>query len=173
VWRKEVFEIVGDFDEDLAHYLEDVDLSLRAQLEGIRCYYEPGAVVQHWGGKASGGQNGTLQVRQVSRNLLGILLKNFPRSILTQNALRIGGGLVALQAYHALMGRGLTAAEGLLEGVKLSGQMMAKRKRVLGYQKVPDDRISELMRESEGWLKETASHLPRHAQVRLRLMGMA
>ena len=173
LFRREVFEIVGDFDEDLAHYLEDVDLSFRAQLEGIRCYYEPGAVVQHWGGKAGGGQNGAMQVRQVSRNLLGILVKDMPRSILQQNALRISGGVLTQQALHAIMGRGLHSMEGLVEGLKLSGQMVAKRKRVLGFQKVPDDRILELMHQSEGWLRETADHLPKHKKLRMRVMGMA
>jgi len=173
VWRKEVFDIVGAFDEDLAHYLEDVDLALRAQLEGIRCYYEPGAVVQHWGGKASGGQNGAMQVRQVSRNLLGILLKDMPRSILQQNALRLVGGLFTFHAQHAVLGRGMHSMEGLFEGLKLGGQMVAKRKRILGFQKVPDDRILELMKESECFLRETASHLPAHARLRMRVMGMA
>ncbi len=172
VWRREVFEIIGNFDEDLGHYLEDVDLSLRAQLEGIRCYYEPGAVVQHWGGKAAGGQNGSLQVRQVSRNVPAMLLKDLPRSVLQQNFLRLGGGLLALYGYHTVMGRGVTAMEGLLEGLKLSGQMMAKRKRVLGLQKVEDNRIVELMEESEGWLLETAEHLKALPKARLRLMGM-
>lgn len=173
LWRREVFDIAGTFDEDLAHYLEDVDLCLRAQLEGIRFYYEPGAVVQHWGGKASGGQNGALQVRQVARNILGILLKDMPRRLLTQNATRMAGGLLALHAYNTLIGRGLTSAEGLLEGIKLSGQMVAKRKRILGFQKVPDERILELMCESETWLRETAEHLSGPARLRLRVMGMA
>ncbi len=172
MWRREVFEIVGNFDEDLGHYLEDVDLSLRAQLEGIRCYYEPGAVAQHWGGKASGGQNGALQVRQVSRNVLGVLLKDMPRSLLQQNALRVGGSLLALYGYHAMMGRGITAMEGFLAGIKLSGQMVAKRKRVLGLQKVNDERMLELMEESEQWLLETAEHLETLPRTRLRLMGM-
>jgi len=172
LFRREVFEIVGNFDEDLGHYLEDVDLALRAQLEGIRCYYEPGAVAQHWGGKACGGQNGALQVRQVSRNVLGVLMKDMPRKLLQQNALRVGGGLLALYGYHAVTGRGLTAMEGLIEGLKLSGQMVAKRKRVLGLQKVNDDRILELMEESEEWLMETAEHLEALPRTRLRLMGM-
>ena len=70
------------------------------------------------------------------------------------------------------MGRGVTAMEGLLEGLKLSGQMVAKRKRVLGLQKVDDQRIIELMEESEVFLMETAEHLKSLPRARLRLMGM-
>jgi len=173
VLRREVFEIVGGFDEDLGHYMEDVDLCLRAQLEGIRCYYEPGAVVQHWGGKAIGGQNAPLMVRQVSRNTVGVLLKDMPRSLLQQNVLRLGSGLLSQLALHAAAGRGLTALQGLWGGLQIGGQMVAKRKRVLGHQKVPDDRIAELLLESEGWLREMSPHLSRLSRARLRVLGMA
>jgi len=173
VFRREVFEIVGGFDEDLAHYLEDVDLCLRAQLEGIRCYYEPGAVVQHFGGKAIGGQNAPLMVRQVSRNIVGILLKDMPRSLLQQNLLRLGGGLAGQLALHAVAGRGLCSLKGFWDGLHLGGQMMAKRKRVLGHQKVPDGRIDELLHQSEDWLREMAPHLTNLSRARLRVLGMA
>jgi hypothetical protein len=51
--------------------------------------------------------------------------------------------------------------------------MIAKRKRVLGHQKVPDGRVLELLVASEDWLRETAAHLPYLARARLRLLGMA
>jgi GT2 family glycosyltransferase len=172
VWRREVFEIVGGFDEDLAHYLEDVDLSLRAQLEGIRCYYEPGAVVQHHGGGAAGGQNTPLMVRQVARNGLGFLVKDIPRSILRQHLLRVGGGLLGQLLYFTARGRGASGFAGMWEGVQLVEQMIAKRKRVLGHQKVPDQRILELMLESETLLQEMAEQLPPLSSARLRMMGM-
>ena len=46
-YRRSLFEQVGLFDEDLFMYLEDVDLSLRAQLQGHRCLYLPDAIVYH------------------------------------------------------------------------------------------------------------------------------
>ncbi len=172
VWRREVFEIVGGFDEVLAHYLEDADLSLRAQLEGVRCWYEPGAVVQHHGGAAIGGQGAPLQVRQVARNTALLLLKDVPRSILRRHPLRIGGSLLGMLAHHAALGRGRASLQGLLQGALLAEQMIAKRKRVLGHQKVPDQRVLDLMRESEALLRETAAQLPALSRARLRLQGL-
>jgi len=41
------FQEIGFFDEDFVMYLEDIDLSLWAQLLGHRCRYRPDAIVCH------------------------------------------------------------------------------------------------------------------------------
>ena len=46
-YRRSFFDEVGLFDESFFMYLEDVDLSLRAQLAGHRCLYLPDAIVYH------------------------------------------------------------------------------------------------------------------------------
>jgi GT2 family glycosyltransferase len=46
-YRKLLFQKIGFFDEDFFIYLEDVDLSLRAQLHGMDCLYLPDAIVFH------------------------------------------------------------------------------------------------------------------------------
>ncbi len=46
-YRRSLFDEVGLFDESFFMYLEDVDLSLRAQLAGHRCLYLPDAIVYH------------------------------------------------------------------------------------------------------------------------------
>ena len=46
-YRRELFDRVGLFDESYYMYLEDVDLSLRAQFSGHRCLYVAEAVVYH------------------------------------------------------------------------------------------------------------------------------
>jgi GT2 family glycosyltransferase len=47
-YRRSLFDKAGLFDEDLFMYLEDVELSLRAQSAGLRCLYIPDALVYHW-----------------------------------------------------------------------------------------------------------------------------
>lgn len=46
-YRKNLFERIGLFDEGFFLYLEDVDLSLRAQFSGLPCLYLPEAIVYH------------------------------------------------------------------------------------------------------------------------------
>ena len=46
-YRRSLFDDIGFFDEDFWMYLEDVDLSLRAQLRGHSCLYLSDAVVYH------------------------------------------------------------------------------------------------------------------------------
>jgi GT2 family glycosyltransferase len=45
--RRELFEKLGGFDEDMFLYMEDTDLSLRAQIAGYRCLYVPSSIVLH------------------------------------------------------------------------------------------------------------------------------
>lgn len=45
--RRELFELLGGFDETMFLYVEDTDLSLRARLAGWRCVYAPNSIVWH------------------------------------------------------------------------------------------------------------------------------
>jgi GT2 family glycosyltransferase len=45
--RKDVFELLGGFDEDFFMYMEDVDLSIRARLAGYKVLYVPDSIVYH------------------------------------------------------------------------------------------------------------------------------
>lgn len=45
--RRELFERLGGFDEDMFLYMEDIDLSLRARLAGWQTYYTPDCLIFH------------------------------------------------------------------------------------------------------------------------------
>lgn len=47
LYRRELFEKVGLFDETFFAYQEDVDLGFRSQLAGYRCLFVPTAIVYH------------------------------------------------------------------------------------------------------------------------------
>jgi GT2 family glycosyltransferase len=82
VYRRQVLEEIGGFDERFFAYLEDVDLGLRLQTAGYRGYYAPRAVVYHHGAATSGGEFSPLTVRLRTRNSLLLLLKDTPVPIL-------------------------------------------------------------------------------------------
>lgn len=46
-FRREVLDTVGDLDEAFFAWFEDVELGIRAQLAGFRCWFEPAARVRH------------------------------------------------------------------------------------------------------------------------------
>jgi GT2 family glycosyltransferase len=71
--RRDLFETLGGFDEDMFLYVEDTDLSWRARLAGWRCLYAPGAVVRHeYSLRVT-----PLKVFYQERNRCLMLLKNF------------------------------------------------------------------------------------------------
>jgi GT2 family glycosyltransferase len=69
------------FDETMFMYLEDVDVAARATVMGWDNYVVPGSRAYHMG-SASSGKNSTFSLYMTYRNNGGMLVKNFPISIL-------------------------------------------------------------------------------------------
>jgi GT2 family glycosyltransferase len=82
LYRRQMLQEAGGFDERFFAYLEDVELGLRLQAAGHRGYYVPGAEVFHHGGVTSGGEFSPLTARLRTRNSLLLLLKSVPANIL-------------------------------------------------------------------------------------------
>ena len=76
--RREAFEALGGFDERFFAVYEDVDLSYRARLRGLRVWYAADAVVRH-AGSASLGPGSADAVFFGQRNLEWAWIKNTPR----------------------------------------------------------------------------------------------
>lgn len=51
LWRREVLDTIGLFDEDYFAYYEDADLAFRAQARGFACLYAPASRVIHLEGR--------------------------------------------------------------------------------------------------------------------------
>lgn len=77
IYRRELFDMVGLFDESFFAYLEDVDFSFRAQSQGYHCYYLPRALIYHFDGGSSK-KNKRLPHYYTIRNSLYLTFKNFP-----------------------------------------------------------------------------------------------
>jgi len=81
LYRREVLEQTGGFDEDFFIVHEDSDLSFRARLLGYRCLYVPTAVVQHHL-SASLGKESETAVYYAQRNMEFVFFKNMPTGLL-------------------------------------------------------------------------------------------
>ena len=73
--RRDVLETVGGFDNELFMYLEDVDLSWRLRLLGLRVLYVTGSKVMHKSGIT---RMKTTDIQYLfNRNRLRMILKNY------------------------------------------------------------------------------------------------
>jgi GT2 family glycosyltransferase len=77
LYRRELFEKVGLFDESFFAYQEDVDFGFRLQLAGYRCLFVPGAVVYHKYHQTSS-KVANLWMHLRERNKYFVLVKNLP-----------------------------------------------------------------------------------------------
>lgn len=77
LYRREMLDQVGLFDEDYFAYYEDVDLAWRAQRAGWRCLYVPTARVAHWH-SGTGREGSPFKGYHLGRNKMWTLIKNYP-----------------------------------------------------------------------------------------------
>jgi GT2 family glycosyltransferase len=81
LYRRELFQKVGLFDEAFFAYQEDVDLGFRAQLLGYRCLFVPRAIVYHKSRMTSSRVSG-LRLYLNQRNKYFVLIKNLPAKLI-------------------------------------------------------------------------------------------
>ena len=77
IYRRDMLEEIGLFDESFFLYCEDTDLGLRARWAAWECRYVPEALVTH-GYSHSAGKASRLKAYHVERNRLFLVVKNFP-----------------------------------------------------------------------------------------------
>lgn len=118
LYRREMLEEIGLFDESFFLYCEDTDLGLRARWAGWECLYVPDALVEHRYSHSSG-KASALKAYYVERNRLFVIFKNFPPA----NLLLVPFYAMSRYFWHfiyALRGSG-KAAEFRREGGSLVG----------------------------------------------------
>ncbi len=130
LYRRELFEDVGGFDEDFFAYLEDVDLAWRARRRGWQVAYAPAARVYHvHSGTSRPGS--ALKTFWLARNKIELIVKNYPLPhlwfylplILLYDGISLGAALLGPQRWSALSGR--------LAGWRVGPRAWRKR-RILG-----------------------------------------
>ncbi len=83
MYRREMLDRIGGFEESFFLYCEDTDLGLRARWAGWECRYVAGAAVEHRYSH-SAGRASTLKAYYVERNRLYTVVRNFPLRLLVR-----------------------------------------------------------------------------------------
>jgi len=128
LYRRAMLDEIGLFDEAFFAYMEDVDLSWRAQWAGWKCVYVPDASVYHIH-SATGKEGSYFKNRLLGRNKIWLLCKNYP--LLSWHVLLVLIYDLMSVGYAILAGRGLGAVQGRIEALGGIPRMLAKRRRML------------------------------------------
>ena len=128
IYRREVFEEIGYFDEMHFAYLEDLDVGYRARIAGYDNIYCPTAIVYHVGSGTSGSKYNPFKVKLAARNNIYLNYKNMPLLQLAVNLLPILLGMGLKYMFFKKKGFGRDYAAGVREGLAT-----AKRCRKVPY----------------------------------------
>lgn len=104
LYRREMLDEIGLYDEDFFAHHDGTDLGMRAHWRGWKCIYVPSAVVYHMY-SASHGAYSPLKAFLVERNRIYVAVKNFPLFLLLISPFFTIKRLI-FQAYGALMNKG-------------------------------------------------------------------
>ena len=116
IYRREVFEEIGYFDESHFAYLEDIDVGYRAKIFGYKNVYCPTAVVYHVGSGTSGSKYNSFKVRLAARNSVYLNYKNMPLPQLLLNSVPLAAGMAVKYGFFRKIGFGADYVSGLKEG---------------------------------------------------------
>ena len=169
LYRKEMLDVIGGFDEDFFAYADDAELGLRARIAGWRCLYTPAAVVRHHRG-ATLGKDSARRVELIERNRVLLAMKLFPWSLLVLNPLfftaRLAAGLAAAgrgagdtSYFPGWRGKWTIArsiTRGDWEALRMAPRILAKRAEVARMRKLRAGEVWRLLWRHRLRLREVA-----------------
>jgi len=144
LFRMELFQRAGGFDEAFESYLEDVDFGLRCALQGFRGVYVPDAIAYHQGSASLGRWNPEV-VRRIARNQVFLVAKHYPPGLLRRYwwPILVGQSLWgAIALRHAA---GWAFAMGKLAGLRAFRSMRPAQ---------DCGRLAQILQESERDIRE-------------------
>lgn len=149
MYRRELLEDVGLFDEDFFAFLEDVDLAWRAQWRGWRCLYVPTARAYH-AHSSTAVEGSPLKRHLLGRNKVWTLIKNYPWPqmafygplICLYDFLSVAYGMKSPNGIHSLRGR--------LASLRGMARMWKKRRAIQETRSASAGAVMDLLRPVEG-----------------------
>lgn len=146
VYRRAMLDEIGLLDEDFFAYMEDTDLSFRAQLAGYRCVYVPSAIVYHKVG-ATAGQDSPSRQYWSHRNHWYTLIKNLPAAFWPAYLPQILAAEVLVMGSAIQRRRLGVFARARAEVIRKLPHMLHKRRAIQKLRTVPLEYIDGLIRK--------------------------
>ena len=144
LYRREMLDEVGGFDEDFFAYLEDVDLAWRARWLGWQARYAPAARVYHLH-SGTGGEGSAFKTYWLARNKIKLLLKDYPWSYGWAFAPLIWL-YDSLSLFNTILGqRTLSGLRGRLAGWRAAGNAIHQRRSLKSAARQSDADIFRLL----------------------------
>ena len=150
IYRREMLEQIGLFDEDFFITHEDTDLSFRAQLQGNKCQYVPSAIVYHQV-SASLGEDSDRHIYYGHRNIEFVYWKNMPTPLLLWylpvHLLTVG----LFFMLYIRRGKARPFMRAKIDALRMLPRMLQKRRKIQRSRRVSSDEINQIL--VRGWLK--------------------
>lgn len=129
LYRREMLDEVGLFDEDFFAYHEDVDLAWRARSRGWRCVYNPRAVVYHVH-SGTGLEGSAFKNRLLGRNKIWTIVKNYPSPHIFLYLPLIAFYDLAAVFYSLFKRKDPSPLQGRLASLSLLPEMLRRRREI-------------------------------------------
>jgi GT2 family glycosyltransferase len=160
LYRRELFDKIGFFDEDYFAYLEDIDLGLRAQSAGYKCLYLPRAIVYHLGCGTTGSGYSPLVVTLSARNNINTIVKNIPLLLLIKFLPQI----IYWQAFYLAVvvvrgGQLWPWLKGVASAIAMLPRMLNKRAAIEKMRTVSVEYLESVIVDSESELTASKTRL--------------
>lgn len=143
LYKKEMLEQIGFFDEEFFAYYEDVDLALRARLAGWKTMYAGRAIVYHKH-SATLGENSPFKRYLIERNRYYYTVKNFPFSMMIK-FLSSRPTAIMITVFKLIKGKKFAllrpVLKGNLEALKNIAGFFKKRKEVQAAKLIEDKEL--------------------------------
>jgi hypothetical protein len=126
IYRKELFDQIGLFDEDFFIFAEDVDLNMRSQLKGYKAVYLPKSKVYHIG-TATVGLYSDRYVYLCKRNDIWVFIKNYSLKMYFKYLYSIWKHQFTDIKYFTYRGQGQVLLKSKWDALKLLPKMLFRR----------------------------------------------
>ena len=117
IYRNDILKKIGMLDDKFFAYLEDIDLSYRARINGYKVSTCKNARCYHLGSATSGSRYNSFKVRISARNNIYLIYKNMPILMFLINLTPLFFGIIVKQLFFIFKGFGKDYFIGVLEGI--------------------------------------------------------